>query len=131
VNDQPALAFGDDEHATTFGQLAGPLHLPSLSGAAREQVKTELREWVADLVRRFCVDARAIPPCWEKHGGMVEALLALRDHERACFAQSAAPTAAVDWLRALQDVTHFLKELNAMTQCTIHEHRDPPQRPVP
>ena len=83
---QPALAFGDDEYATIFGQLTGPLHLPSLSGGECEQVKAELRVWVADLVRRFCVDARAIPPCWERHSGMVEALLALRDHERACFA---------------------------------------------
>ena len=131
MSDQPALAFDDDEDAVTFGQLTGPVHLPSLSGVVRERAKAELREWVADLVRRFCVDARAIPPCWEKHSGMVEALLALRDHERACFAQSAAPTAAVDWLRALQDVTHLLRELNAVTQCTMREHRDPPQRPAP
>ena len=131
MNGQPALAFDDDGHAAIFGQLTGPVHLPSLSGAVRERVKAELREWVTELVRRFCVDARAIPPCWEEHSGMVEALLALRDHERACFAQSAAPTAAVDWLRALQDVTHLLRELNAVTQCRMREHRDPPQRPAP
>ena len=130
MSGQPALAFGDEGHRTSFGQLDGPVHLPSLSRTGHEQAMTGLRSWVTELVRRFCVDARAIPPCWEKHNGMVEALFALRDHERACFAQSASPTAAVDWLRALQEVTHFLIDLNAMTQCTVHEHREPITRPT-
>jgi hypothetical protein len=130
VNGQPALAYGNDQHKATFGQLERPVHLPTLSRQDREREMAVLRAWVAELVRRFCIEPRAIPPCWEKHNGMVEALLALRDHERACYAQTAAPTAAVEWLRALQEVTHFLIGLNAMTQCTVHEHREPIQHPA-
>lgn len=127
MNGQPALALGGDGHKVSFGQMSQPVHLPTLSGEDRARVMDELRAWVAELVRRFSIEARVLPPCWEQHNGMVEALLALRDHERACFAQTAAPSAAVDWLRALQEVTHFLREVNAMTNCTVHEHRGPIQ----
>lgn len=80
------------------------------------------------------------PSCREKHTGMVEGLLALRDHKRACLAQSAARTPAVDRLRALQDVTHFLRELNATTSapatsindsnCELPLSRGPGNHPV-
>ena len=125
---QDALSFDADPFETAFGKLAGPLHLPSLTKAERDDAIGQLRGWVGQLVQRFSLEARVIPPCWEEHNGMIEALLALRDHERACYADSAAPTAAVDWLRALQEVTHFLTELNANTQCTMHEHRESRQR---
>ena len=65
-----------------------------------------------------------IPPCWQLHNGMVEVLSALRDHERASYADTASPTAAVDWLRALREVEARLHELASTTQCTAHAHRD-------
>jgi hypothetical protein len=86
----------------------------------------ELRGWVQALVRRFAIEPRVLPPCWEQHNGMIEALLALRDHERACYADSASPTAAVDWLRALREIEIRLADLAAQTQCTVHEHRPTP-----
>ena len=51
---------------------------------------------------------------------------ALRDHERACYAASASPTAAVDWFRALREIEIRLADLAAQTQCTVHEHRPTP-----
>lgn len=86
----------------------------------------ELLGWVRTLVQRFGIEPRVLPPCWEQHNGMVEALLALRDHERACYAGSASPTAAVDWLRALREIEIRLADLAAQTQCTVHEHRPTP-----
>lgn len=123
---QQPLAFDPGPLPDPFGQLAGPVHLPSLTRTEREHAMGGLRDWVAQLVHRFGIEARVIPPCWERHNGTVEALLALKDHERACYADSVSPTAAVDWLRALREVQFLLVEMNALTHCTAHEHRDPP-----
>jgi hypothetical protein len=120
---QDELDFDTDPLERAFGQLAGPVHLPSLTAAERGQVMVGLREWVTHLLRRLSVEVRVIPPCWEQHNGMVEALAALRDHERGCYAESASPTAAVDWFRAYREVEARLIELNALTQCTAREHR--------
>jgi len=44
--------------------------------------------------------------------------------ERASYADTASPTAGVDWLRALRDVELRLHELASNTQCTAQTHRD-------
>lgn len=117
------LAFDADPFEKAFGQLAGPVHWPSLSGEQAAHAFADLRGWVEQLVNRFAIEVRVIPPCWQQHNSMVEALSALRDHERACFADTASPTAAVDWFRALRDVEARLIELASKTQCSAHEHR--------
>ena len=110
-----------------FGQQAGPVHLPSLTAPSCDHTLGQLRDWVTDLVDRFAIEARVIPPCWEQHNGMVEALQALRDHERACYTPQASPTAAVEWFRAFREIEARLVDLAALTQCTAHEHRLPPR----
>lgn len=109
-----------------FGLLAGPVHVPSLTGTERDRALGQLRDWVATLIRRFSIDVRVIPPCWEQHNGMVEALAALRDHERASNADTASPAAAVDWFRAFREIEARLVDIAALTQCTAHQHRQPP-----
>ena len=58
------------------------------------------------------------------HNGIVEALTALRDPERACVPNNASPTAAVGrfhdrpWGR-----THWSLTAAPRTQCSIKEHR--------
>jgi hypothetical protein len=126
VTDQQRLQFDVDPIEAVFGQMAGPVHLPSLSPQERGRTLVELLGWVRTLVQRFGIEPRVLPPCWEHHYGMVEALLALRDHERACYAESASPTAAVDWFRALREIEIRLADLAAQTQCTVHEHRPTP-----
>ena len=106
-----------------FGPAAGPLHVPSLTNDEREALLNDLELWVAQLVRRFNIDHRTIPPCWGRHNGMLESLVALRDHERASFSDNSSPAAAVDWLRALRDITGLLRDLAALTMCSGHEHR--------
>ena len=126
MTDQQPLQFDVDPIEAAFGQMAGPVHLPSLSPQERARTLVELLGWVRALVQRFGIEPRVLPPCWEQHNGIVEALLALRDHERACYAESASPTAAVDWFRALREIEVRLAELAAQTQCTVHEHRPTP-----
>jgi hypothetical protein len=108
----------------------GPLHVPSLTAGERDAVLPDLCVWVDRLAERFALDTRDLPPCWERHNGIVEALSALRDHERGSYAADADPRSGVDWLRALREVRALLTELAAMTQCSVHQHRDPvPRRP--
>ncbi len=66
----------------------------------------ELRGWVEELCQRFAhLDHHVIPRCWWRHNEHVEALAALRDHERSSFSDTAPATAPVDWFRALRDIS--------------------------
>ncbi|MGO4362284.1 hypothetical protein [Terrabacter sp. RAF57] len=121
--DEP-LDFGADPFEHAFGQLRGPVHWPSLTEDEARERMLELDDWVTDLVRRFAIEPRFVPPCWAKHGALIEILSALRDHERADFADTASPTAGLDFIRALHDGHHFLAEHVAKTQCSVAGHRD-------
>jgi hypothetical protein len=117
-----------DPFEAEFGDLRGPTHWPSLLPDEARQAWADLREWVEHLVDRFGLETRVVPPCWYRHNTLVEALSALRDHERICFAPSASPTAAVDWFRALREIEHRLSEASGRTQCSLNEHRPDPPR---
>jgi len=107
VTDQIPLPIDEELYRRAFGQLDGPIHWPSLTAEERTVRSDELRDWVEKFGARFDIDVRVIPPCWQRHEGMVESLSALRDHERASYADTATPTAAVDWLRA-----HYARSSN-------------------
>ena len=49
----------------------------TLADSDASQVWTELGDWVSWFVRRYNLPARKIPPCWFKHGALVEELSAL------------------------------------------------------
>ena len=123
MSNQMPLNLDAELYGRAFGQLAGPVHWPSLTAEEREGRSSELDHWVRELVARFDIDIRIVPPCWHQHNGMVEALSALRDHERASYAETASPIAAVDWFRALRDVEARLHELASKTQCSAQAHR--------
>jgi hypothetical protein len=55
----------------------------------------------------------------------VEALAALRDHERSSFAPTAPATGPVEWFRALRDVTFLLKAWTADLACAAAHHNPP------
>ena len=120
-----------DPFKAEFGDLHGPTHWPSLLPDEAGQAWVDLRSWVEALVDRFGLEPRIIPPCWFRHNALVEALSALRDHERISFAPNASPTAAVDWFRALREIEHRLGEVCARTQCSVNEHRSDPPRNWP
>jgi hypothetical protein len=108
-------------------EQAPPTFLPSLG---REEAVDEwgyLRGWVEALVGRFphlCPDA--IPLCWYRHPGHVEALSALSDFERACYGRSALPTGAVRWHRAFRDIEERLRAWTAAAGCNPADgHTEP------
>ena len=106
--------------------IAAPTHWPSLPSADAATEWDELRAWVEALQGRFVhLDHHVIPRCWWRHNDHVEALAALRDHERSSFAPTAPATASLDWFRALRDIAALLKSWTADLGCGA-THTDAP-----
>lgn len=99
--------------------IPAPTYWPAIRSSVAEGEWEALRSWVEELQARFeCLcDHHVIPRCWYRHNGHVEALVALRDYERAAFAPSAPATAAVDFLRALEDVERVLRAWTVELRC--------------
>jgi hypothetical protein len=123
VKGQDELGLDVNPFEEAFGQLAGPVHWPSLTETELLQAFADLRDWVEQLVDRFAIEVRVIPPRWYRHNGMVEALSALRDHERMSFSEHGSPTDAVDWFRAFREIEMRLTDVAARSQCSVQEHR--------
>jgi hypothetical protein len=129
--------------AVTFMQLAyasagvkpedipAATHWPSLDPEKAAQEWEQLRSWVDELRRRFeSLDHHVIPHCWWRHNGHVEALTALRDHERVSFADLAPATAPLDWLRGLRDTAAVLRSWTADLACGAAHQPPIPQSPT-
>jgi hypothetical protein len=108
--------------------LGPPTYWPIIPADDAGYVWADLRDWVDQLVDRFALDARTVPPCWFRHNRHVEALSALYDYERMSFHATEPPGGAVDFMRALRDIERLLTEWSGHTQCSINEHRPDPQR---
>ena len=95
-----------------------PLFWPAIPAADIVASWAALRAWVEALVVRYPhLDHHVIPPCWWRHPGHVEALQALRDHERSSFSTSAVPTAATDWQWRFALIEGRLREWTAHAGC--------------
>lgn len=111
------------------GLFAGPVYWPSVPAADIEQEFRELRVWVQELVERFeHLDHKVIPGCWWRHNGHVEALQALRDHERMSYTESSPGQAATSWHREFQFIEARLREWTAYLGCD-QDHKPPTRRP--
>jgi hypothetical protein len=98
--------------------VAAPTHWPSLPSVDAAAEWGELRAWVETLQGRFVhLDHHVVPRCWWRHNDHVEALSALRDHERSSFAPTAPASAPLDWFRALRDIAALLKAWTADLGC--------------
>jgi hypothetical protein len=114
---------------TSLDQVAGPRLWPAVTAEEATERWVELREWVAELIRRFeHLDHHVIPLCWWRHNSHVEALMALRDHERMSYSDSSPPSAAVEWHRAFRDIEARLREWTSTLACG--SHHDPRSRPI-
>lgn len=113
-----------------FDDIDGPLCWPKVPAAEAAEAWEELRRWVEQLLERFShLDHHAIPMCWWRHNGHVEALVALRDHERMCYFDSSPPTAGVEWHRAFRDIEARLREWTSTLACgSAHDPRPRPDR---
>jgi hypothetical protein len=108
--------------------FAGPLHWPGVRAVDLAQELGELRAWVEGLLERFPhLDHTVVPGCWWRHDSHIEALQALRDHERVSYADNSPGTAGVDWHRAFLLIESRLRDWTAWCGCASG-HRDPIRR---
>jgi hypothetical protein len=112
--------------------IPGATHWPEVVAIEAHAQWAELRAWVEQLQQRFSyLDHHVVPRCWWLHNEHVEALCALRDHERASFAAIAPATAPLDWIRALRDVTALLRVWTAELSCGAVHQDSPPHASPP
>lgn len=126
----PSLYESDDSGGVepVLGHLGRPTYWPMVLREDAGYAWAVLRVWVEDLVDRFGLDSRTVPPCWFRHNGHVEALAALFDYERMSFYPTASLAGPVDFFRALREIEYRLVEWSARTQCSVNEHRPDPVR---
>jgi hypothetical protein len=115
--------------SSDLDEIDGPVFWPAVSARDAVTEWESLRSWVDQLVGRFALDQRVVPSCWYRHNALVEALCALRDHQRACYSATAPPTAAVDWHRAFRDIEARMRGWASRTQCSANHHGDDQVRP--
>lgn len=113
-----APTAGDPDTDEAADETGPPVYWPTLTGEEAEQEWQALREWVERLLARF-PHATRLPPCWWRHNDIVELCSALRDHERACYAQVAPATAAVEWHRAFRDIESRAEMWIRRFTCTV------------
>lgn len=116
-------AEGDD-----FDELEGPIYWPTREAQQAEFDWPALAAWVRGLRERFPHMTARIPDCWYRHNDLVEALLALRDHERVSYSGTAPASAAVEWHRAFRDMEarwdSWIKRFTCMVPGRAHEPLD-------
>lgn len=124
--------LGVDGFDGEYPDIPAPTFWPAVPAVDAAVEWADLRDWVADLQARFeTLDHHVIPRCWWRHNSHVEALAALRDHERSSFSDTAPSTAPVDYLRALRDVTSLLKTWTGDLGCaTAHQPQPAPPTTV-
>jgi hypothetical protein len=115
-----------------FEPVAGPLFWPALNADDAAEQWSELRTWVERLLGRFeHLDHHVIPLCWWQHSGHVEALVALRDHERMSYSDQSPPSAGVEWHRAFREIEARLREWTAQLACGAqHAPQSSPPRVI-
>lgn len=125
-----AALFGTDG-PPDLDDVTSPVHWPSLPAVDVRGEWAELRVWVENLLGRFGhLDHHVIPLCWWQHNGHVEALQALRDHERVSYADTAPGTAGMDWHRAFRDIEARLREWTAQLSCGAQHEARPTRHPT-
>lgn len=95
-----------------------PLHWPTLGAIPAQSQWPELRRWVEGLRESYPgLDSYVLPSCWYAHESLVGALQALKDFERAAYGPTSPGTAALEWHRALRDVSALLRQFVADLRC--------------
>ncbi|WP_149203853.1 hypothetical protein [Actinotalea subterranea] len=82
-----------------------------------------LGDWVAWLTDRYRLDHRTIPPCWPKHGELIEELAALHLAWEAAYGQLAHGDAPLLWHEHFNLARERLGDAVARSGCRGAQHR--------
>jgi hypothetical protein len=88
-----------------------------------------LRDWTEWFVRRYRVPESTVPPCWYRHGQLVEELSALHCAHRAAFDPSDSGNGPIGWHERLALALPRMSKVYA-GGCS-NGHREHPSRPWP
>jgi len=80
--------------------------------------------WIRWCVRRYRLDHRTIPPCWYRHGALVEELSALCTGWQAAHTPTAPGNAPLEWHAHFAATRQRLGDWVARSGCRPDEHRD-------
>ncbi|MGN6221666.1 MAG: hypothetical protein ACTHNQ_19370 [Microbacterium sp.] len=102
--------FTEPENAGPGGHIVDWRHLSD------EQARAEwgmLREWVEWFTVRYNVPVSVVPPCWFKHGALVEELSALHIAHLAAFDSSDTGLGPIGWHERLAQANGRLQRAGA------------------
>ena len=133
----PPMEPGDDEAASEpspfellMAEAGDALHLPEptfwpdIPLADLPGEFDALRAWVEDLVARYPhLDVHYVPLCWFRHPSHVEALAALRDHERVSFSPASPATSPAQWQTMFAQIEARLRLYTDAAGC-LSTHRE-------
>lgn len=107
-----------------LGRAPRPVAWTRVTAADAPAQWAALDEWVRWLVTRYALDHRDVPPCWYRHGSLVEELSALRGAHTVAFDPSQPAGGAADWHTTFGYARARLQGWNARTGCKSGQHRD-------
>ncbi|MFT4233827.1 MAG: hypothetical protein QM607_02295 [Microbacterium sp.] len=105
------------------GLLPSPIRWEQLDAGQAQQTWRELAAWTGWLVRRYCLGAKHVPPCWYLHAPLVEELTALWGAHQVMYAAVQPASAMLTWQREFDWSRARLAEWARQTNCTSAGHR--------
>jgi hypothetical protein len=108
-----------------LGRRARPLRWDGLDADQAAAALAAVDRWVRWLVRRYALDHREVPPCWYRHGDLLEELSALHTAHQAAYDPAGAATGPAEWHHTLAAARARLAVAVSRSGCRSGEHRDP------
>jgi hypothetical protein len=113
-------AFGPPDDPTWEPQ---PICWPRVDRDTALNTWYGLDTWIRWTVHRYGLDHRTVPPCWYRHGALVEELTALHTAWLAARARLAPGNAPLDWHAMFAVARQRLQDWVARAGCRPDEHR--------
>nr|WP_246220890.1 DUF4913 domain-containing protein [Phytoactinopolyspora mesophila] len=94
-----------------------------MSGDDYERTFVDLAGWVRRVAIRYQLDSRELPPCWWRHGALIEELTALWGSWEVAYSDRQSASAMADWHSIFNETRTRLREWTSRTGCSAREHR--------
>jgi hypothetical protein len=114
----------DDLAARVLSAARRPVDWNRLTADDGPLVWAALETWVRWLVARYGLDHRDVPPCWFRHGALVEELSALRSAHLEAFHPAKSPAGPAEWHTTFGNARTRMRDWAARTGCKTGLHRD-------
>ena len=127
----------DDPNSAISEMLAAPTPITwrinaddptrTLDADTAQAAWDDLRVFVDWLVDRYALDHKTVPPCWYRHGALVDELTALWGAWETAYWPYASAADAAGWMQVFANTRMRLNEWAGRRGCRPDDHR--PDRP--